>query len=365
MSAQKEKINGEYTGRWTCFFRYTDWEGNRKQKFKRGFTSKRDALKFEQDFLKQFEQSVDMEFEKFVEIYMEDLKPRLKYNTFLMKRHLIDRKIIPYFKNLNINEIKPVHIVKWQNTMISYRGPNGKPYSVVYLRTICNQLSAIFNYAVRYYDLPKNPVLVAGKMGKKMAKEMKFWTLDEYKTFRKAIDDDRIYCAFEVLFFTGCRCGELLALTPADFDFEKRTMRINKSYQRLEGQDYITDPKTEKSNRVVSLPQFLCDEIQDYISSLYGIRPDERIFQISKGALHKAMAAACEKSGVKKIRLHDCRHSACAYMIEMGFSPVAIAERLGHESIEITYNYAHLYPSKQAEIAEKINDMAEDDEDEQ
>ena len=136
-------------------------------------------------------------------------------------------------------------------------------------------------------------------------------------------------------------------------------MRINKSYQRIEAQDYITDPKTEKSNRIVSLPEFLSDEVQDFISSLYGIKKNERIFQITKHALHKAIEAGCEKSGVKKIRLHDTRHSACAYMIEMGFSPVAIAERLGHESIEITYNYAHLYPSKQAEIAEKINDLEE------
>ena len=364
MSAQKEKLNGEYTGRWTCFFRYTDWQGNRKQKFKRGFSSKKEALEYERSFLQKHEESLDMEFSVFVGNYLEDIKPKLKYNTFVTKQNVITTKILPYFKNMKINEIKAAHISKWQNEMLAYRDKNGEPYSPVYLRTISTQLSAIFNYAVRYYDLPKNPVLTAGKMGKKKAKEMKFWTIDEYKTFRKTIDDERMYCAFEILFFTGCRCGELLALTPADFDFEKRTMRINKSYQRIEAQDYITDPKTEKSNRIVSLPQFLCDEVQDFISSLYGIKRNERIFQMTKHALHKAMEVGCEKSGVKKIRLHDTRHSACAYMIEMGFSPVAIAERLGHESIEITYNYAHLYPSKQAEIAEKINDMAEDDEDE-
>lgn len=365
MSAQKEKKNGELTGRWTCFFRYTDWQGVRKSKFKRGFASKKEALEYERNFLQKCDKDLNMSFGAFVDIYLEDIKPKLKYNTYLTKKHIIEKKILPYFKSMNINDIKPANVAKWQNTMINFRTDEGKPYSPVYLRTINNQLSAILNYAVKYYDLPKNPSSVAGKMGKAKSKEMLFWTIDEYKRFQKAvIDNDTIFCAFEILFFTGCRCGELLALTPSDFDFDKKTMRINKSYQRLEKQDYITDPKTEKSNRVVSLPDFLCDEVQDYISMLYDIKKNDRIFHITKSALHRAMAKGCEEAGIKKIRLHDLRHSACAYLIEMGFSPVAIAERLGHESIEITYNYAHLYPSKQTEMAEKINSIFTEENDE-
>jgi len=293
-----------------------------------------------------------MNFAAFVKMYLDDIKPRIKYNTYLTKKNIIENKIIPYFKNLNITDVKAVHIAKWQNIMLKAN------YSPVYLRTINNQLSAIFNYAVKYYDLPKNPSVTAGKMGKAKSKEMLFWTVDEYKKFRKEIiDNDIMFCAFEILFFTGCRCGELLALTPSDFDFAKKTMRINKSYQRLEKTDYITGPKTEKSNRVIVLPDFLCNEIKDYISMLYKVNESDRIFPITKSSLHRAMKIGCKKSGVKKIRIHDLRHSSVAYLIEMGFSPVAIAERLGHESIEITYNYAHLYPSKQSEMADKIDSM--------
>ena len=61
-------------------------------------------------------------------------------------------------------------------------------------------------------------------------------------------------------------------------------------------------------------------------------------------------------SGVKRIRIHDLRHSHAAHLIELGFSPVAIAERLGHKGISITYMYAHLYPSKQYELAEKLSE---------
>ena len=77
----------------------------------------------------------------------------------------------------------------------------------------------------------------------------------------------------EILYWCGIREGELLALTPADFDFEKKTLRINKSYQRLNGQDLITSPKTEKSNRVIKMPQFLADEMQDYLKQLWSTVP--------------------------------------------------------------------------------------------
>lgn len=147
----------------------------------------------------------------------------------------------------------------------------------------------------------------------------------------------------------------LLALTPADFDFEKGTVTINKSYQRLKGQDVITTPKTEKSNRTITMPQFLTDEIQDYLKMQYDIGEDDRMFTITKSYLHREMDRGSKEAGVKRIRIHDLRHSAISLLIDMGFSATAIADRVGHESIDITYNYAHLFPSKQKEMAEKLN----------
>ena len=112
--------------------------------------------------------------------------------------------------------------------------------------------------------------------------------------------------------------GELLALTPADFDFEKRTVTINKSYQRLNGQDLITTPKTEKSNRVITMPQFLAEEIQDYIKMLYGIGPDDRMFTVTKSYLHREMDRGAKEAGVPRIRIHDIRHSAVSLFDRYG-----------------------------------------------
>ena len=193
-------------------------------------------------------------------------------------------------------------------------------------------------------------------MGKKKNREMLFWTKEEYLKFADAMMDKPMsYYAFETLYWTGIREGELLALTPADFDFEKRTVTINKSFQHLNGRDIITSPKTEKSNRTIQLPKFLCDEMQDYLKMLYDVGLEDRMFPVTKSYLHREMDRGAKEAGIKRIRIHDVRHSHVSLLIDMGFSATAIADRVGHESIDITYNYAHLFPSKQAEMADKLD----------
>ena len=114
---------------------------------------------------------------------------------------------------------------------------------------------------------------------------------------------------------------------------ETHTLRINKSYQRLHREDVITPPKTLKSNRTIKMPQFLCDEMQEYLKMLYEPKENERIFTISKSYLHHEMNRGSKVSGVKRIRVHDLRHSHVSLLINMGFTGLAIADRMGHASI--------------------------------
>lgn len=197
--------------------------------------------------------------------------------------------------------------------------------------------------------------------------EMKFWTKEEYLTFSRAMmNKEESYHAFEILYWCGIRLGELLALTAEDFDFEKKTLRINKSYQQIKGKDVITTPKTRKSNRVLTLPDFLVDEMQDYISRLpWYLKVDDRIFTITKSGLHHEMDRGCRETGVKRIRVHDLRHSHVSMLIEMGFSAVDIANRVGHESVKVTYRYAHMFPNKDLMIAKKLNISRNGEKDEQ
>ena len=344
------------TNTWRVIYRYTDWKGERKQSQKRGFPTKREALEWERTFLQQQTADLDMTFESFIVLYTADMKGRIKENTWGMKEHIIRTKLLPYFGKRKMCDIHSKEVMAWQNEMLNYRDEKGKPYSPVYLKTLHNQLSAVFNHAVRHYNLKVNPAAQVGNMGKAKGREMLFWTKAEYLKFAEAMMDKPLsYYAFEMLYWCGVREGELLALTPADFDFEKQTVTISKSYQRIKGRDVITDPKTPKSNRVIQMPSFLCDEMADYIKSLYAVEPTDRIFTVTKSYLHREMDRGAKEAGVKRIRIHDLRHSHISLLIDMGFTALAIADRVGHESIDITYRYAHLFPTRQTEMADRLD----------
>ena len=354
MKAEKDKK----TGKWLIQYRYTDWQGKRRKSTKRGFATKREAEEWLRNFLITQKADFDMKFENFWKMYYADMETRLREHTMRTKKYIVELKILPYFGNKRVNDITAADIRQWQNELIKMG------YSPTYLKTINNQLSAIFNYAVRYYDLKSNPCAKAGSMGKSKAEEMDFWTGEEFRRFIDSVMNKRLsYMAFMTLYWTGMRLGELLALNPKDVDLKKRTISITKSYQRLGKKDVITPPKTPKSKRVITIPEFLAADIKDYMDSLYDLQEDDRLFPITKYYLEHEMQRGIKESGVKRIRVHDLRHSHASLLVELGFQPLAIAERLGHEKIETTLNtYSHLYPNKQAELADRLELENEEDE---
>ncbi len=348
----------ETTGKWYASCWYSDWKGVKKKKLKRGFATKREAQEWEREFLLQDSANPEMTVNSFVELYRKDVSPKLKENTWLTKENIINKHILPTLGEMRLCDITAKIVIDWQNAK------RKEGYSDTYLRTIHNQLSTLFNHAVRYYGLKQNPAFVAGGMGAKRRGEITFWTKEEYLKFAEVMMDKPIYYyAFEILYWCGIRVGELLALTPSDFNYEKKTLRIDESYQRLKGRDLITSPKTEKSKRVINVPDFLCDEISDYIKSLYKLNDDDRIFsEVSKSSLNKTLKIGAKSAGVKELHVHCLRHSHVSLLIDMGFTALAIGERMGHETQEITLTYAHLFPSRQVEMATKLDEIRKDDE---
>ena len=309
-------FKNEANGTWYVMARYVNWKGERKQKCKRGFATKKEAQEWERMFQLQTSSDMDMSFEAFTELYIRDVKNRLKENTWLTKEHIIRTKILPYFGKLRISEISTKEIITWQNELLAYRDEKKKPYSQTYLKTLHNQLSAIFNHAVRYYELRSNPAAKVGNMGSEEHKEMLFWTKEEYKKFSFEMMDKPVsFYAFEMLYWCGIREGELLALTAADFDFEKETVRINKSYQRLHGEDVITTPKTKKSNRMIKMPKFLCEEMQEYLENALRIE-EERSHFYSHKKLSPSRDGQRGRSGRRKAYPHSRSpsqpHSVCS-----------------------------------------------------
>lgn len=196
-------------GTWYASFYFENWQGVKQKKLKRGFATKKDALAWEREFLLQQAADLTMTFEAFVEIYITDKKKRLRENTWFTKEHIIRTKILPYFKEKRLSEIKPRDVIAWQNEMLNYRDKNGKAYSPTYLKTLHGQLSAILNHAVRFYGLKSNAAATAGCMGSEKHKEMLFWTKEEYLKFAEVMmDKPQSYYAFEVLYWCGIREGD-------------------------------------------------------------------------------------------------------------------------------------------------------------
>lgn len=351
-------IKNDKTGCWEVRTYYKDINGERKQKTKRGFKKKSDAQKWEQDFKNKEDLDLSMKFKDFVEIYLNDIKPRIKLTTWFTKKSIIDNKILDYFAKMPMNEIKRTDIINWQNILLKHKDFNGKGYSKQYLRTIHNQLSAILNHAVNLYGLRDNAARKAGSIGSKTEnlKETLIWTPAEYMKFAEAISDKAIsYYAFEILYNCGLRVGELLALTQEDFNFEKKTLRINKNFQHIDGKDIITTPKTPQSNRIIILSEFIVEEIKTYFDMLYENKPDDRIFPISKAYLHHELDRGAKLANVKRLTIHQLRHSHISNLIHLGYTAVEIGKRVGHSAQEITFRYAHEFPTIQSDMAQTLD----------
>lgn len=202
-------IKNNKTGMWEVRTYYKDLTGARKQKTKRGFAKKSEALEWERNFKLKEDQSISMSFKSFVDIYLTDLEPRIKRNTFLTKKHIIETKILPYFGKRKLDDIRTSDVIQWQNEIMKLKKDNGELFSPTYLKTIHNQLSAILNHAVNMYGLKDNVARKAGTMGKEENKEMEFWTQDEFQAFLDCVADKPIsYYAFEMLYWTGIREGD-------------------------------------------------------------------------------------------------------------------------------------------------------------
>lgn len=364
MPAYKDKN----TGKWYFSIRYQDDFGANKRKVRRGFKTKKLALEAEREFLNKETGEIEMTFNSLIDIYLDDMSHRLRESTMDNKRNIMNKKIKPFIGETKLSKINERTIRKWQNDILSLKNNKGNPYSQTYIKTINNQMSAILNYAVKYYGLKSNPIHTIGSIGKKHADEKNYWSLEQ---FNKAMayydfrDSQTTYSfptlqyrfAFHLLFFTGIRVGELLALTANDFDYTNKILTINKSYQRLRGKDVINRPKTDTSIRDITIPQFILDMLDTYLETLYDYQPDDRIFpNVRKDTLAKQLQMISKHTDLPRIRVHDLRHSHASLLIKQGVNFKVIQQRLGHKDIQTTLNtYSHLWSSAHQEVAELLN----------
>ena len=271
-----------------------------------------------------------------------------KRSTYQSILCIIKKHILPYWKDKKLNEITAADVRTWQGEIVR------TDLSDHYKYAINHALSLVFNFAVRYYRLPANPCNQVKSIGKQR-RSLNFWTLDQFRLFLPTVKDEMLRVAFLTFFYSGIRCGELLALTVKDFDTTEKLIRISTTY---DGQDVLTTPKTSNSVRKVALPDFLVDEIKGVIAKIYEPEPDDRIFQtVTASRLSTAMKKGAVAADIPLIRIHDLRHSHVSLLIDMGFPPLLIAERIGDTVEMVNRVYGHLYPNRHSEVAEKLEKM--------
>ena len=337
--------------RWKVTLRYKDYTGRTRQHKKEGFTRKSEAKEYERDFLQRVNGSPGMTIKALYTLYMEDCTHRLKPSTIHNKVNMLETHILPELSGCSISEITPASVRQWQNTLLK---KNLKPST---LKIINAQLSALLNFAVKFYGLQSNPCKLAGSIGSLKTEEMRILTPNQFSDVLNAIGDNTAQTLFHLLFWTGMRVGEAQALTPSDFDFSTPSVKVSKTYRMMNGQHIISTPKTEKSNRTVILTDETSDRMRAYISKLFGCSSRTRIFGThSLTWYRKRLIDGCREAGFEPIRIHDLRHSHASLMIEIGVSPLLIAERLGHDNVNTTLRtYSHLYPNKQRDFIERLN----------
>lgn len=288
--------------------------------------------------------------------YFPDCSYRLRNNTLLSYQYTYKNHVMPYFADMRLCDVAPIDIRKWQNQLIA------DGYKDTYLKKLHAFLSRIFDYALRYFKLAQNPCVLAGSIGRHCSNsKCEIWTLEEFSRIVDAIPEIEFKTQVSLLFWSGIRRGELYGLQWQDFDNKTGELRIARNYQRIKGEMVIHLPKTEAGIRTITLPRAMCEMLVNYRNSCRASCNKDFIFVWTKRKLEQAIANACKITDVKRIRVHDLRHSHASLLINMNQDIASISKRLGHSSISMTLDtYTHVYESADTKIANALDRLLQD-----
>jgi len=348
----------------TWYFRlYTeDKYGIRKQQSRYGFLSKKEAQESERSFLLEKKSTCsEINFEELYKEFETYKFLKIKKVSFRKLQSVFKNHLLPYFGKYIISEISHKEYIKWQEII------EKKGFQYKYKSTLQTYMVQIFNYAIDFYDLEKNVPSKVGNFKKQNIKpKVAFWTYEEYKLFIQAVDDIVYKILFHTLYFTGIRIGECLALNWNDL--KNDTLYIDKTLAKekdANGDYIITSPKTKASDRTIKLDNKTItnlNKLKEHYSHFVGFSDKWFIFgglnPLSQSTVNRKRTIYCEKSKVKRIRIHDFRHSHASLLLSRGVPIPVISKRLGHSNITTTLNtYSHLMPEDENKAIKLLNDL--------
>ena len=356
MASYEKTENGKWSVRFRAFV-----NGTEKNMRLSGYKTRKDAEKAYAAYLNgtiqpKDEKEDEITFEKLTGAYISYKRTRVKFSTLYDSKQKINCHILPYFRTKLVKEIRPIDILNWQNDLTE------KNYAFKYKCTLRMYLNSIFSYGEKYYDLPNPAKKVDGFRDLTIKPEMKVWTIEQFIRFLEVVDDEVLRALFTLLFYCGLRKGEALALTWADYDFDHRRLRINKSITRKEeGKPWsVTTPKNSHSVRTILVP----DAVHIALTSIYNrqslkafIFGDDR--PLAENTLTRQFKAFTKKAELPEIRIHDLRHSCASHLLSnengQAISPVAVSKYLGHSVEMLLKTYAHILPNGETEIVKKFD----------
>lgn len=273
---------------------------------------------------------------------------RLKETTILNIKRKITNHILPILGKKDIYNINELDILEWQKYVITLG------YSTSFEKNIQSIMLGFFNYLEKFYNV-KNVVKIVGNFKSynvEEKKELNVWSIKEYKKFIKSVDDKVYHALFNILFMTGIRKGEALALKFSDIDNKFKYIKINYTLTKeyINGERKRTKPKSKNSIRKIRIDWKLRIELyflrKYYIKKYNYFNNNFYIFggitPIATTTLDRKKNYYCDLAKVKKIRIHDFRHSHATILYHKNIKIKSIQERLGHADISTTLNtYVH------------------------
>lgn len=295
-----------------------------------------------------------MSFDRAYEEWKIYAMKRHKKESFNSTTYIFKARILPYFKNKKLLDIMKDDILDWQNKIYNLNFSNN------YNRLLYFTFSEFLEYCVDNYNYPKNYLREIGQFQKRYEeKKVDFYTLKEFKQFIKCVDDIVYKRFFELMFFSGTRPGEAMALQFKDLQGDY--IMINKTITSHCGREFDL-PKTTMSIRnvkidkrlkkdLLSLQKLYVDYSDDYFI-FGGVKP------LAPTTINRKKKIACEKANIRPITLHQFRHSHATLLMNKRILINEVSRRLGHSNVSTTLNiYTHTDLTHEKRVLKTLNSM--------
>ena len=360
---------------WTAYWSVVDGEGERRQRSKGGFRTKGDAQRFLTDVLGKVQDGSYAEPRKMtVAAFLRDeWLPTLQQraSTVSSYRMTVDLWLVPHIGGVNLSDLQPKHVQQMLDALRAGGGHGGRKLSDRSVQYAYTVLRGALEHAARHGYVLRNAAAVVQRPAARRP-EMSYWTPQEAAAFLDHVEDDRLYAAWSLFLQRGPRRGEVAGLRWSDVDLDNGRLSITHTLVMVSGRVQVSEPKTARGRRTIPLDAGLVSvlrahrrrQIEDRLAWGEAWEDTGYVFTREDGRplypehLTTAFEALVKESGLRRIRLHDTRHTAATLALQAGVPTEVVSRWLGHASVSTTQDlYQHNIPSMLEHAGEQLSEI--------